>query len=207
MLQQITTVEPITRHRYRIYVDDEAVCILSAGQMREWNIEVGRTLSEDDAKNLFTEISRMAAQTAMNCLMVRDYSEAELYRKLLNKGFAKEYAAYGISYVRSYHYTDDLRYACQLAKERKGRVSRRQICALMQQKGLDMSVIEEALEESAWEDDAGIEHEILKKYREVDEFFENSEKDRQKFLQFLVRKGYDYADIRRVIHNLRDFKG
>lgn len=75
------------------------------------------------------------------------------------------------------------------------------ICRL-RQKGVEDAVIQRCLDCAEWDDEDSIRFEIRKKYHSPEELFKLSEKDRQKFLLSLVRKGYNYSDISRI---LRDF--
>lgn len=201
-MMKVTAIEHVTRYKMRVSLDGEPAFILKDSEIRDWDLHEGDELSEVQSDELMRFVGREAARTAMDLLIRRDYSEAELYKKLRDKGFNDETAAMGIAYVQSYHYLDDARYAAQLIESGKGTMSRKMMICRLRQKGVEDTVIQRCLDCAEWDDEESIRFEIRKKYHSAEELFKLSEKDRQKFLLSLVRKGYNYSDISRI---LRDF--
>ena len=76
--------------------------------------------------------------------------------------------------------------------------SRREIYAKLCEKGIEKEEIDQALEECYSEEDSREAiREILEKKGWIPG--EMDDKDRQKMLGFLIRKGFSYDDIRQVI--------
>lgn len=198
-MMQVTAVEYVTKHKMRVSLDGEPAFILTDKETAEWQLFEGVELEDDRAEQLMHFVGRPAARAAMDLLIRRDYSEAELNRRLREKGFNAALAEEGLAYVRSYHYLDDERYARQYIESRKGTVSRKMIVYKMKEKGVADSAIQSALECTAWDDTEGILFEVRKRYHSPRELFEISENARQKFCQSLMRKGYTYPDIRRAL--------
>ncbi len=198
-MSEITQIEQVMRHKYRIYIDGDAAFMLTGRQLDEWGLREGDELDDEQAERLEGAVYKMAVNSALDLLAKRDYSEAGLKRKLADRGFSSGYADEAVQYVRSYDYIDDRRYADEVIREHFGRMSRMHITALLLGKGVDKAVIEEELSLSGWNDEDGIIFEIRKKYPDENKLFENSENNPDKFIASLVRKGYRYADIRHVI--------
>lgn len=203
-MMRVTAIEYVTRHKMRVFLDGEPAFVLTDEKLEEWNLHEGDELDDRRADELMRFVGREAARAAMDLLLRRDYSEAELYRKLTEKGFNDRIAAQGIAYVHSYHYLDDERYAEQLIESKKGTVSRRMMVYRLQQKGVDGTVIQKAMVRAGWDDTDGIYYEIRKRYHSQEELSKLSEKDRQKLLQSLVRKGYNYSDISHILRSFVD---
>lgn len=195
----VTAIESVTRHKMRVSLDGEPAFVFTDKEIREWNLEEEMVLDDSEEQALLQYVSREAARTAMNLLVKRDYAEAELYRKLRDKGYSEFFAGKGIEYVSSYHYLDDERYARQMIGRYKGTASRKMMMNKMKQKGLSDDVIREVMEASEWTDEMGITRELHRRFSSAEQIEEMADKERQKLIQSLMRKGYGYGDITHVM--------
>lgn len=202
----VTAIESVTRHKMRVFLDGEPAFVFTDREIREWNLEEEMVLDDSEKQALLQYVSREVARTAMNLLVKRDYAEAELYRKLRDKGYSEFFAGKGIEYVSAYHYLDDARYARQMIGSRKDTMSRKMMVSRMRQKGLSDEVIQEAMEEADWTDEMGIAREIRRRFSSAEQIESLTDKDRQKLIQSLMRKGYGYSDIQHVIRHLDELE-
>ena len=202
----VTAIESVTRHKMRVSLDGEPAFVFTDKEIREWNLEEEMVLDDSEEQALLQYVSREAARTAMNLLVKRDNAEAELYRKLRDKGYSEFFAGKGIEYVSAYHYLDDARYARQMIGSRKDTTSRKMMVSRMRQKGLSDEVIQEAMEEADWTDEMGLTREIRRRFSSAEQIESLTDKDRQKLIQSLMRKGYGYSDIQHVIRHLDELE-
>lgn len=202
----VTAIESVTRHKMRVSLDGEPAFVFTDKEIREWNLEEEMVLDDSEEQALLQYVSREAARTTMNLLVKRDYAEAELYRKLRDKGYSEFFAGKGIEYVSAYHYLDDARYARQMIGSRKDTMSRKMMVSRMRQKGLSDEVIQEAMEEADWTDEIGLTREIRRRFSSAEQIESLTDKDRQKLIQSLMRKGYGYSDIQHVIRHLDELE-
>ena len=202
----VTAIESVTRHKMRVSLDGEPAFVFTDKEIREWNLEEEMVLDDSEEQALLQYVSREAARTTMNLLVKRDYAEAELYRKLRDKGYSEFFAGKGIEYVSAYHYLDDARYARQMIGSRKDTMSRKMMVSRMRQKGLSDEVIQEAMEEADWTDEMGLTREIRRRFSSAEQIESLTDKDRQKLIQSLMRKGYGYSDIQHVIRHLDELE-
>ena len=195
----IQKIEKTGRYRYRIWADGTPLLSVTSAQLASLGIIEGDELDEEKSAALMDGARHLAAQSAMDLLLRRDFAEQELFVRLRRKGFCEELAAYGLAYVRSYHYTDDMRYAEQLIHRLSGTCSCRMLMVKLQEKGLRPDTISSALSAAGWDDRDGIRREIRRKFGE-NRCLPDSDKDKyMKFIQSLQRKGYHYGDIREVL--------
>lgn len=200
----VTAIESVTRHKMRVSIDGEPAFVFTDREIREWCLAEELELTESQEEELFQYVSREAARAAMNLLVKRDYSEAELYRKLKDRGYSEYFARKGMEYVSSYHYLDDARYARQMITSKKGTVSRKMMVNKMKQKGLSDEIIREAIEAAEWTDEEGLVRELRRRFNTSAQIEELTDKDRQKLIQSLMRKGYSYGDISYALRNFED---
>ena len=195
----VTAIESVTRHKMRVSLDGEPAFVFTDREIREWNLTEEMEFDRAEEEALVQYVCREAARTAMNLLVKRDYAQAELYRKLRERGYSEYFARQGIAYVSSYHYLDDERYASQMIGSYKGTASRKMMMNKMKQKGLSDDVIREVMEASEWTDEMGITRELHRRFLSAEQIEEMADKERQKLIQSLMRKGYGYGDITHVM--------
>ena len=137
-------------------------------------------------------------QRALEMLDRRDYSRAELQKKLTEKGVSAEEAAEAVEYLASLGFVDDRRYASLVLRQYagKGYGSRRVRMELMR-RGLDRNVIDDALTEMPEQDDT-LDRLLRQKLHGSLE-----RADIKKATDALVRKGYGYDEISAALHRLR----
>ena len=202
----VTAIESVTRHKMRVSLDGEPAFVFTDKEIREWNLEEEMVLDDSEEQALLQYVSLESARSAIYLLVKRDYAEVELYRKLRDKGYSEFFAGKGIEYVSAYHYLDDARYARQMIGSRKDTMSRKMMVSRMRQKGLSDEVIQEAMEEADWTDEMGIAREIRRRFSSAEQIESLTDKDRQKLIQSLMRKGYGYSDIQHVIRHLDELE-
>ena len=155
-----------------------------------------------DAKELET-----AKKRAMYLLGGKDYSRKELLQKLL-KNYSRETCEAAVEQMAEYGYLNDERYAKKLARQyievRKYGKSRAKM--MMIQKGLGSALADEALEQYSADDMIDeIVSIIEKKY--YDKLFvdgPDGQKEMQKVMAALARRGYGYEDIKSAVAVVRE---
>ena len=195
----VTKIEPVTKTRYKVYVDGQFAFVLYKGELSRYHIAEDSELEEEIYQNLRKEIVlKRAKLRAMHLLNDMGRTESQLRTKLLRNDYPPDIVEEAIAYVKSFGYINVAEYARNFIENRKEKKSKKEIYAALCQKGLPKDLIETALEERYADDDsiAAIEAIVRKKkfdpkstdYREM-----------QKMMGYLVRKGFRYDDIRQVI--------
>lgn len=136
---------------------------------------------------------------ALNLLERMDRTEAQLREKLLKAEFEPELVEQAIAYVKSYGYLDDERYVRNYIEYRKEQKSRRQLEQELQfRKGVPQELIRKVYEDLEPSDEKILIRKHLQKKQYVPA--ECDEKQRQKLIASLARKGFRMSDILSVLH-------
>ena len=200
----VTKIEVLTKIKYKIYIDGQFAFVLYKGELSRYGIVKDKEISEETVGKIETEVlMKRAKLRALHLLEDMDRTEGELYKKLMQGMYPEEVVKKALEYVKSFGYLDDLRYAENFIVSRKEKKSRKEIYALLRQKGIDREKIEQAFE-NCYTDTAEVEavREILKKRR-----WEPAEMDEgkiRKMYAYLARKGFHYDVARQVIQNHDD---
>lgn len=194
---QIVSVVPLDKRRSKVLTDEDFAFALYKGELKKYCVEEGRELSREQYEVILQEaLLPRAKERALYLLKTRDRTELEIRRKLQDGYFPKEAMEYAVNFLKSYGFVDDINYGRRYIRANSDKKSKRQIQFELQQKGLDKETVRELLEEGdVSEDDQIISFLERKGYdREA-----ALPKERAKMASALVRKGFSYDTVCRIM--------
>ena len=197
----VTKVEPLTKTKFKVYLDGQFAFVLYKGELSRFGIREGADIPEETERKIRIEvILKRAKLRAMHLLEDMDRTEAALRDKLLQGLCPPDIAQEAIEYVRSFGYVDDARFAENFIRSRQGTRSRREIRAALLKKGVSAELIDQAFEACYDEssEEAAIRRLLQKKKFDPGHI---REEERQKLYAHLARKGFRYETVRQVIQN------
>lgn len=200
----VTEIEPCTKTKFKVYLDGKFAFVLYKGELSRYRIEKGGEIESITAEKIRTEVVlKRAKLRAMHLLGDMDRTEAVLREKLRQGGYTQEIIDRAIEYVKSFGYLDDARYAENFVRSRQKSKSRKEIRAVLLQKGVSSDLIENAFENCS---DEGGEQEAVRVLMRKKKFNPKTadDRDKQKIYAYLARKGFGYETIRQVIQNYED---
>ncbi|MBR1391523.1 MAG: regulatory protein RecX [Lachnospiraceae bacterium] len=190
----IQTIEAYKKNRYKVCMGNGTYLILYQQELRRYHLREGMEISEKLYQELFYEIfGKRVKKRALALLEKMDRSEKNLRDKLGQDGYPQELIDDAISYVATFHYIDDRRYAANYIACRQNEKSLQQLRRELLQKGIKKDVIEQALEEHYDSDDLEKIKIILQKKNYDSEALDPKQK--QKLYSYLLRKGFRSDDI------------
>ena len=195
----VTKIEPVTKTRYKVYVDGQFAFLLYKGELSRYHIAEDSELEEKTYQSIRKEIIlKRAKLRAMHLLNDMGRTESQLRTKLLRNDYPSDIVEEAIAYVKSFGYINDAEYTRSFIENRKEKKSKKEIYAALCQKGLPKDLIETALEECYADDDSIAAIEAIVRKKKFDPK-STDYKEMQKMMGYLVRKGFRYDDIRQVI--------
>ena len=198
----VTQLSEISRGRYRVYAEDEIAFVLYRGELKRLGIREGEEIPEESLREIQEEIlPKRAKKRAMNLLQRRDYTAAGLREKLRNGDYPEASIEDAITYVESYGYIDDLRYARDFILYNLDRKSRTRIEQDLQRKGIDRKLIQQVFteleEKGTSQDEETMIRALLQKKKYNAKMATSQEK--QRMYAFLYRRGFHSETINRVL--------
>lgn len=140
---------------------------------------------------------------AMNLLLFKDRTEKELTDRLKRDKYSQEEIDEALSYVKSFGYVNDLRYAENYISYRIESKSRSHIMLDLLHKGIEKALIEEAWDKISADmepdEPAQIRKEIEGKYPPDSTL---DIKEYRRLMGRLSRRGYQSIDIQRVLSEM-----
>lgn len=151
-----------------------------------------------------TEEGMKASKKAMMLLERMDRTEKGLREKLLLSGFSKEAVEEAVSYVKSFGYINDRRYAQHYISYRLGIKSKQTILQELMQKGVDGQTARDAWEEVT-EYESADEKEMIRGLvrKKLGTRQELDEKEMRRLYGYLARRGFRFEDIQVVLNEER----
>lgn len=195
----VTKIEPVTKTRFRVYVDGQPAFVLYKGELSRYHIEADGELGEAAYGEILQKVVlKRAKARALHLLNDMGRTEAQLRTKLLQGGYPEGVTEEAVAYVKSFGYLNDAEYARSFIEGKKGRKSKKELYAALCRKGIDREEAKQALEEYYGGEDscAAIEALLRKKKFEPDTA---DYAQKQKMAGYLMRKGFRYDEIRRVM--------
>lgn len=197
--------------RVNISVDGRYHLSLTITQIVDLGIKVGGEYSEEELSHFETEseFGKLYARALEYALMrphsakeVRDYlwrkTRATKYKSRTGElkeraGVSQELTDRVFKRLLEKGYVDDEKFARWWVENRNVRkgTSQRKLTIELRAKGLPASIIEIALRETKRNDDDELEKIIAKKQNRYD--------DPQKLMQYLVRQGFSYDDVKTAL--------
>lgn len=175
----------------RIYIHEKILA--------EYNLKEGLNVPAEAVDEIVSANGyRRARERALYLLDTRDYGFVELYQKL-EKNYSEDVCLKVCRELAGLRLIDDRRYAASLARQlfEVKRVGMFKAKQELKQRGLSDSIIEEAVEPYADEEDslARLEELVERKY----ERYLTDEKGVKKVKNALLRQGYRYSEINAVL--------
>lgn len=204
----VTELVEETKSRMKVYIDQEFAFVLYKGELRKYGLKKDQEISEDKYKEITTEIlPKRAKLRTMNLLQSKDYTRAQLKKKLIQGGYPENIAEEALDYVASYKYIDDLRYAKDYITCSQESRSRRRIENDLRNRGIPQDILTRAWME--WDNEGNTlnEDEQIRKLLEKKHFNKTTaeQKEIQRMYGFLGRKGFDLDKIRKALFCEKDY--
>ena len=198
----VTDIVSQNKKKAVVYLDGKIAFVLYKGDFKQYGIEIGEKISEEDYKEITeTLIPKRALDRSYNLLMTKDYTEKQLREKLRGDAYPEDVIDVTVEKLKYERFLDDRRYAENYifwkAKER----SRNRIFMDLAQKGIDSGLAEEVyrtlLEKNDIDSEANAVAAFLtKKKIEPDEL---DYEEREKLIAKLLRKGFSYDSVKKAL--------
>lgn len=195
----VTKIEPVSKTRYKVYVDESPAFVLYKGELSQYHINVDEEIDGEVYEDILNTVVRKRAKArALHLLNCMGRTESQLRTKLEQGGYTEAIVEDAIAYVKSFGYLNDWEYARSFIEGRKQRKSRRELLGGLLQRGIAKEEAERALEEYYDQEDSETAIEALLRKKKFEP--ENADYiQKQKMGGYLMRKGFKYEEIRQIL--------
>ena len=172
----------------KIYFDEFFYLDLNKQTILEFDLKNRDEITQEEYREL---IRRRAESMGYFLLGKKEYSERELYQKLLSKYREREIIKGVIEKFLELGYLNDYDYAESYINSHN--YSKKKMEFMLLQKGISSDIIGELLENSEFQEI----DEIKRQWKKL------GNRDEEKKILSLMRKGFRYSDIQRAIKEIK----
>lgn len=187
--------------RYSIYVDGKYSFPLGETELLHSGLRVGQDFTEAELEGLKDRaVIDKGYDRALNLIMRRPRSEWELRDYLKRKEYSPEASDKILNMLSERGYVDDADFAKRWVESRRllKSTSKRRLTQELRQKRVTDEVIQAILEADET-DEQQVLHDLIERKRKQTKYH-----DDLKLMQYLVRQGYNYSDIKEAIASAGD---
>ena len=191
---EITDIAPLDKKRRKVYIDGQYAFPLYVSELRKYNIEAGAVLEENVYDAICSLLMRRVRERILYLITDYDRSEQNIRQKISMAGYRGSFVDDAIDSLKEYGYIDDLRFARYYAesmRDTKGR-SAFAISRSLYEKGISRDVIDTVMGELDIDEDAQILKALSSKGYNEENIRQIDDKERQKLISSLMRKGFSY---------------
>lgn len=193
----VTGIVDINSKKVRVQINYEEYIALYKGEVRRFHLEENCLMEERAYTEIMKEIlPRRARERCLNLLSRRNMTELELRNKLRDSYYPAEIIEDTIERLIRGHLLDDEFYADNYVEIHHKKKSTRQIQRELVEKGIDKETVSRIMEDNPVDEEQNIRRIMERKHFDADDA---SPEERMKICGYLLRKGYDYDKIRRMI--------
>ena len=201
-MKEITKLQAGVKDKQRVnlYLDNKFFCSLDMETVVKYNLKAGIIISEEKLSEIQLESEKQTAYNkALKLVSVRYKTQKEVQDYLYNKGYLPAVVAYAIKKLNEYHFIDDERYVDSFIASHKNTMGKLKLKQLLFAKGVSENLINEKLEDD-FEQTEQIKI-LAEKYMRTKE---NNYANKQKLARYLMGKGFEFDDIKKVINEVDD---
>lgn len=205
---QIQKIDALGKYRHAVYftLDDgeELTMPLYGSELRRYHIKEGEELPDSVYRELCTQVlNRRAVERSEYLLARKNYTAAELTRKLQQGFYPETVIAHVLSFMTEYGFIDDARFAQRYIEFHGRRKSARQLRMELACKGVDRQIIDQAFENAGGQEQDALVRLVEKRCRNVD-LSEPKEWNRQ--LRYFAGKGFAFDAVKQELTRFRNQK-
>jgi regulatory protein len=209
MKRQITDIQVQKKYpsRRSIFLDGKFFCGVSEDVAARFHLERGMEIDEDKLKELLYEEELSKAKSYVYGILARRmYTTREIRDKLVEREYVDKIIEDVIATLERYGYLNDRTYAQEWIESRmrskpKGKIALKRE---LERKGIDRSIIEEALSQAF---DQSKESEMaldLARRKARSYNADDPVAAKRKLQSFLIRRGFDFETVKDVIEQVID---
>lgn len=185
------------KNYYDIHIDGEYMFFVTYRELKILKLKINDEISEEFLQKIYREyvVSR-AKNRALRLLTRRDMTRKEIIQKLRQTGYNDYIIDKIILFLEEYNFINDNEYAKKYINYNQNRKSVKQISVELMKKGITKDIVNEYIENTDICEEDNAYNLLYKKYKNIDSI---DNKIKRRMIGYLMRKGYNYSLINKVI--------
>lgn len=199
----VTDIVELTKSRSKVFIDGSFAFVLYKGELRRYSLAPEKEIADEIYEEVMkTILPKRAKMRSMKLLQNKDYTEKQLRDKLQQGGYPEEVIEEAVSYMKSYRYIDDDRYAAAYMEYHIENKSRQCIIQELLKRGISRECVERQWSRLERMGVKGNEEEMIRAILEKKHYFEKQAdiKEQRRIYAFLMRRGFSGNLIKKIMN-------
>lgn len=199
------------KNRVNVYLDDEYTFSCSTEIIYTARINIGDRLDLLKLKKVIEEDDFIKCKNDSLNIIEKTYkTENEIRNKLILKGYGEDVINKAMVFLKEYNFLDDAKFCDLYIKEKLRNQSKNKIKYDLIKRGIGERLVKEKLEAVRDIQENVEESSIFELARKKYEIVKKNEADKRKqykkMCEFLLRKGYSWEDVKKVLNHLMEYE-
>lgn len=199
----VTDIVELTKSRSKVFIDGSFAFVLYKGELRRYSLAPEKEITDETYEEVMKMIlPKRAKMRSMKLLQNKEYTEKQLRDKLQQGGYPEEVIEEAVSYMKSYRYIDDDRYAAAYIEYHIENKSRQCIIQELLKRGISRECVERQWNHLEMMGVKGNEEEMIRAILEKKHYFEKQAdiKEQRRIYAFLMRRGFSGNLIKKIMN-------
>lgn len=206
MIEKITKIELQKKNedRVNIYINFNYAFSCSKELIYTYKLANGQQIEVDTLNNIVMEDNYIKCKSSALKIIERTYkSEKELFKKLTEKGYDEKTIDKVLEFLKKYSFIDDAAYTKMFIKDKIKTQGKNKIKFALIKKGISEEVFEQELKVTEDIDQSNTIRVLAeRKYKTLQKNEQDIRKLSKKLSDFLLRKGFQWEDIKPIIKEI-----
>ncbi|KYH35581.1 regulatory protein RecX [Clostridium tepidiprofundi DSM 19306] len=197
-------IQKKNKDRVNIFVDDEFAFACSAELVYKYSLFKNKHIDFEYISDVINEDNYIKAKNrALRILEKCIKTEKEVKERLIKLGYSDDTAERVLKFLKEYDFINDKKYAKMFIKEKILKEGRNKIRFELLKKGVPEEIIQNEIDLIECEEEKNSAFELAeKRYKVLKKLETNDSKIYKKLFNYLVRRGYEYNDIKNILKDI-----
>lgn len=205
-MSKITKIEVGKRNKERVnvYIDEEYAFSINMELVYKFGLKEKQQIDKERLLEIaISENLSKCKEIALNTVERSYKTEKEMRDKLFLKDFDEDTVEKTIEFLKEYKFIDDSKFVKMYVKDHIKNQGQNKIKYTLMQKGIDKTLIDEALEEIDRDDELNCAFTLCeKKYLSIAKREDDDFKIKNKVIRYLLGRGYNYDIAKECIREV-----
>lgn len=192
------------KNRVNVYINEEFAFACSTDLVYYHSIEKGKRIDPKLLNDVIEEDNYIKGKNQALKILEKNYkSQKEILDKLIIKGYSLKTVERIIIFLKEYDFINDEKLAERYIEEKRSSNGKNKIKYALMKKGIREEIINQKLNciEENLEEDGALKL-ARKKYNSLIKSEDNSAIIKKKLSQYLLRRGYNWEDIKKILKGI-----
>lgn len=197
-------IQKKNKDRVNIFVDGEFTFACSAELVYKYSLFKNKHIDFEYISDVINEDNYIKAKNrALRILEKCIKTEKQVKERLIKLGYSYNTVERVLKFLKEYDFINDKKYAKMFIKEKTSKEGRNKIRFELLKKGVSEEIIQNEIDLIECEKEKNSAFKLAKKrYKVLKKLEKNDGKIYKKLFNYLVRRGYEYNDIKNILEDI-----